>query len=539
MKVNIVWVTPNGDRILDRLARLLAEQTGWSLSTRPDKSADLNYDMVYIDLAQRFTDWQFTPWAAYFSHYEPDTPYKKLWWDTALPLTQVQTATASQYLPLLNNPVMITPPIEPCFKIMERSKNTKPLIGVSGFVDKHTGRKGEKLVARLATEYNVVASGEGWPVRMVNQRYSELPGFYRSLDIYLCSSLIEGIPMPPLEALACGIPIVIPQGVGMLDDLTDIKGIKRFRAGDYDAMKTAIDEMLSELKKVDRQKLADCVAGYTPEAWAKSHVRGLERIPDKANIATFENLTIDQHGQRGVYYVAYGKPARDCAASAIDTFKKHMPDIPVALVSDKPLGAEDHFIEYPDFDIGGRAAKIKINDLAPKDWTYVCYLDADTEIIATSTFLWEVIEDGWDMIICKNPSRFHIASQMRRSDNADECDDTFRFLGTDQVVQLNGGVFAFQRNERTKAFFDCWYEEWRKYGKRDQGALLRALFKHPLKLYVLGNEWNTITRYDSPEVATWLLHYPMTARRWRGIVHYRLDDPGAWKAVQEFESTNK
>jgi hypothetical protein len=29
----------------------------------------------------------------------------------------------------------------------------------------------------------------------------------------------------------------------------------------------------------------------------------------------------------------------------------------------------------------------------------------------------------------------------------------------------------------------------------------------------------------------------MTARRWRGVVHYRLDDPQAWKAVEEFERT--
>ena len=143
------------------------------------------------------------------------------------------------------------------------------------------------------------------------------------------------------------------------------------------------------------------------------------------------------------------------------------------------------------------------------------------------------------MAICKNPDRFHVASQMRRSDNGDECELTFRQIGTDQVIQLNGGVFCFQRNERTKRFFHAWEREWRRFGKRDQGALLRSLFQNPLKLYVLGNEWNTITRYDSPDRAAWLLHYPMTARRWRGVVHYRLDDREAWKAVEEFERTQR
>src|SRR3990170_3076822 len=116
---------------------------------------------------------------------------------------------------------------------------------------------------------------------------------------------------------------------------------------------------------------------------------------------------------------------------------------------------------------------------------------------------------------------------------------TYQKIGTDQVIQLNGGVFCFQRNQRTRAFFQTWEQEWRRYGKRDQAALLRSLWVHPMKMYVLGNEWNTITRYDSPERAAWLLHYPMTARRWRGVVHHRLDDKEAWKAVEEFEKQGK
>lgn len=48
----------------------------------------------------------------------------------------------------------------------------------------------------------------------------EMPKFYRSLDVYLCASEIEGTPNPVLEAMACGIPIVstdvgiVPQVLG-------------------------------------------------------------------------------------------------------------------------------------------------------------------------------------------------------------------------------------------------------------------------------------------------------------------------------------
>ena len=209
------------------------------------------------------------------------------------------------------------------------------------------------------------------------------------------------------------------------------------------------------------------------------------------------------------------------------------------LVSDTPIGVEDIFIEQPDYDIGGRLAKVKIYDLAPRDWQYIAYIDADTEIVHPEYLLWQIVEDGWDMVICKNPGRFATASAMKRSDNKDECQLTYELCGSDEIMQLNGGVFAFQRNARTQAFFTEWAKEWHKFGKRDQAALLRSLWMHPLKLYVLGNEWNTIVRYDTPDDAAWLCHYPMLARRWRDIIHYRLDDPEAWKAVERFEAANK
>jgi len=323
----------------------------------------------------------------------------------------------------------------------------------------------------------------------------------------------------------------------MLDELPDMMGIYRYERGNYEQLLAAVMNAINERGLPDRMDLASAVANYNPRTYARAHAEGFERVlSGKQEAHTIES---DRHGKRGVYYVAYGEPARRCAEAAIRSFKEHLPDIPVALVSDSPLGVEDLYIESPDYDIGGRAAKIKIYDLAPRDWQYIAYLDADTEVVKAEQLLWQIVEDGWDMVICKNPGRFAIASAMQRSDNKDECRVTYQATGTEEVMQLNGGVFAFSRNHRTEKFFRSWYEEWHQWGKRDQAALLRALWKNPLKLYVLGNEWNTITRYDPPESTAWLLHYPMTARRWRGVIHYRLDDPQAWKAVDEFEAAQR
>ena len=69
-----------------------------------------------------------------------------------------------------------------------------------------------------------------------------------------------------------------------------------------------------------------------------------------------------------------------------------------------------------------------------------------------------------------------------------------------------------------------------------------ALFANPVKLYVLNNwPWNLIVRYaameghpDAEKDAV-LLHYPMTARRWRGKVVARSDSRAAWATVDQWE----
>lgn len=280
MKVHIVNPEPNSDRVLGQLGRMLAEYTGWSQSDRPRDDVDLNYAIVYIDLAQRFSDWRKKPWAAYFTHYEESTPYKVFWWQTADPLTQVKIVTTHLYNRLLSgNIVKVPPPVRrEIFDIRERKPNQKFTLGVSGYVDRNSGRKGERLVAQLASElderFEIIASGEGWPVRCANRSYEGLPSFYNSLDVYLCTSLVEANPMPPLEALACGIPVIIPVGVGMLDELPDMRGLFRYKAGDAVDLKRAVLEAFEQTHDTDRQALREATSGYTPEAYAQAHVEG-------------------------------------------------------------------------------------------------------------------------------------------------------------------------------------------------------------------------------------------------------------------------
>lgn len=542
--INIVYTGKGAGDVLDRQAQALADALNYPYNRYPIKEVACNHFICYVEFGEKFSDWHLTPVSAWFTHREVGLPYKEFWWKLAASHVDLRITAAKLYADGLAEyglTCIARAAVDPQFQIAKLEKRReRPRVGVSGFVHPG-GRKGEKLVARLAgselgERIELVASGKGWPVQCEEYAWADLPAFYNSLAVFLCTSTIEGVPMPPLEALACGVPVVVPRGVGILDELPDTPGIVRYDAGDYAGMEAAIEAALALTP--DPLALRAVVAPYNAAGRAEDHLHAWAEL----RLQQVAGIESDRHGKRGALWVAYGGPSRDCARASIATFREHMPGIEVAVISTEPLGVEDIFIQQADADIGGRSVKTRIYELAPADWEYILYLDADTEIIADIGFLYQCLLDGWDVVITRNPMKYHLAGEMRRSDNHDETDYTLEVIGCSELLQLNGGVFAFQRNPRTEGFFRNWHEEWTRWGKRDQGALLRALHVHPMRMYVLGNEWNTIVRdgyLPGKENSAGILHYPMAARRWRGKVTERSDSPEAWAKVQQWERENK
>jgi hypothetical protein len=112
-------------------------------------------------------------------------------------------------------------------------------------------------------------------------------------------------------------------------------------------------------------------------------------------------------------------------------------------------------------------------------------------------------------------------------------------LGSQELLQYNGGMMAYRRNSNTMRFFQKWQVEWNRYGKRDQGALLRALYDQPLKLFVLMNQFNASTRYNMPGGEIAILHHNTEARRWNGIINGRIDSETAWESVSRYNPAKK
>lgn len=237
---------------------------------------------------------------------------------------------------------------------------------------------------------------------------------------------------------------------------------------------------------------------------------------------------------RGIYVVAFGDPARTCALRLLKSAKKHMPEIPICLCSDRKIGPEDILVQQPDSDIGGRRAKLKAYGLTPAEWKAVLYLDADTEVTGDIRFFFQLIEDGWEMAICKDPHLMDTMHAFKRKNNQVELAETANRIYTLHTLQFNGGVWAFGRSPRVARFFARWQKEYERHLQRDQGALIRAMYAEPLKIYVLGNEWNTFTRYTKGIKTAGLLHHVGEARRWTGFIPGRIDSPEAWRRVDAF-----
>lgn len=185
----------------------------------------------------------------------------------------------------------------------------------------------------------------------------------------------------------------------------------------------------------------------------------------------------------GALLVAYGQNARREAGYAIEALAQHMPDLPVVVVSDAPMmGAR--WIHMEQRDAGARWAKLSLDHLTPFDRTL--YLDADTRVNGDVSAGFAMLADGWDMVMT--------ASDRQRGELCWQCEaeerEATRTETATEPLGLQAGVMFVAKNDRTALLFAQWRAEWERWQGPDQGALLRALYTVPVRLWLLGRDWN-------------------------------------------------
>jgi glycosyltransferase involved in cell wall biosynthesis len=97
---------------------------------------------------------------------------------------------------------------------------------------------------------------------------AELANCYNRADVFVFSSLREGFGMPPLEAMACGIPVVTTDCGGVLDYAEDGVNCLVVPVGNPQAMARAVHEILADGKLARRLSEAgiETARRYTWEA---------------------------------------------------------------------------------------------------------------------------------------------------------------------------------------------------------------------------------------------------------------------------------
>jgi hypothetical protein len=294
MMVNVLCRNLNDDRVIPRFSRYLRDHLGWSLTARPDPGADVYYLSGYFEWSVMRKAMADRPAAAYFTHIETEPPgnAKAQLFHSVAERVELRVATAAMYAAELvryGPTAQISPPVERHRFALSPGPSPSGrggmVAGLSGYTYGN-GRKGEALATALVgskagrmAEWR--ASGRGWPVPTRRYSWAEMPAFYQALDILVVTADVEGIPMPPLEAMACGASIVVPREVGLLDELPDTPGIHRYRRGDESDLARAFGEALELRPDVDTEALRAVTEPYSILAWCEQHRQVFEEVFDE------------------------------------------------------------------------------------------------------------------------------------------------------------------------------------------------------------------------------------------------------------------
>ena len=148
------------------------------------------------------------PSAVYFTHYRGNHAQFDKVWKKAAALSDIQICISERTADLVRSQGgksvhVIKPGVD---KSLYRTDIT---FGVCGAVK--DDRKGEWLVEQMMDAgYRVKAWGTGWPCETVSDDFADLPNFYRSIDYLVVTSTLEGGPVPVIEAIGMGVPVIAP-----------------------------------------------------------------------------------------------------------------------------------------------------------------------------------------------------------------------------------------------------------------------------------------------------------------------------------------
>jgi len=113
--------------------------------------------------------------------------------------------------------------------------------------------------------HNIVLEIADRNIKMIP--HQEMPDYYNSIDIYVCTSRTEGTPNPVLEAMACGVPI-ISTDVGIVPEIFGKKQKKYMIERTKEDLKNKILEILNN-KEILQQLSNENLKQIQEWSWEK------------------------------------------------------------------------------------------------------------------------------------------------------------------------------------------------------------------------------------------------------------------------------
>lgn len=185
---------------------------------------------------------------------------------------------------------------------------------------------------------------------------------------------------------------------------------------------------------------------------------------------------------RGAIWVALGKNAEREATKSVASFKKYN-RLPARVLKELSFPVPGGLT----IDQQAHWAKVSANQWTPYRDTLM--LDADTRIRGDLSLGFKMLGKGWEVILV--PSVPPQTGAILWNLSGAERRYTLEQLGTWRYVMFNTGVMYFRNTKGVRELFECWREEWLQFKDRDQGALLRALRKCPVALWLIGHPFNS------------------------------------------------
>jgi hypothetical protein len=223
---------------------------------------------------------------------------------------------------------------------------------------------------------------------------------------------------------------------------------------------------------------------------------------------------------RGILYLAIGDTHRKLAVASITSLRRYGYQGPVRVITDQPdwlppqLGCESVLVPHLGDGFATRHYKTQLESFA---FDSTVFLDADAIPIADIADIWNVL-DSCDLAMASDlhPSAADAITKNRTRDQwRDQWGDEYKLmirLGLTSHPYFNSGVIVFRRTPQIAQLFSTWHQEWRRYGRADQMALLRAVALTGTPVKPLQGVWNFYARHyasirDAQHAGVKVLHF--------------------------------